>query len=166
MFCGIYPIMQLEWRAKSQWWIFCHALRARFWRHFGNFFLQSILLDKFASNLRHRLEFWDLFFFFGNCLWYRKFFIFDALQRYNILNLFPNRPWFLRVCTTSLLKTLWVKGEIARNEQFLLFPECLLPIWRAFCHFHHIWNCRLQTLWVWKRIKFVVWERVKAATYL
>ena len=24
------------------------------------------------------------------------------------------------------------KGEIARNEQFLLFPQCFLPAWRAF----------------------------------
>ena len=38
------------------------------------------------------------------------------------LSPFPNKPWFLRVCCTSLLKTLWEKGEIARNEQFLLFP--------------------------------------------
>ena len=28
------------------------------------------------------------------------------------------------------------KGEIARNEQFLLFPQCFLPVWRTFCHFH------------------------------
>ena len=27
------------------------------------------------------------------------------------------------------------KGEIARNEQFLLFPQCFLPIWITFCHF-------------------------------
>ena len=37
------------------------------------------------------------------------------------VNPFPNKPWFLRVCSTSLLKTLG-KGEIARSEQFLLFP--------------------------------------------
>ena len=30
------------------------------------------------------------------------------------------------------------KGEIARNEQFLLFPQCFLPVWRTFCHFHQI----------------------------
>ena len=28
------------------------------------------------------------------------------------------------------------KGEIARNEQFLLFPQCFPPIWRTFYHFH------------------------------
>ena len=30
------------------------------------------------------------------------------------------------------------KGEIARNEQFLLFLECFLPIWIVFCHFCQI----------------------------
>ena len=45
-----------------------------------------------------------------------------ALQLpHNTLNPFPNKPWFLRVCATSLSKTVG-KGEIARNEQFLLFP--------------------------------------------
>ena len=52
------------------------------------------------------------------------------------------------------------KGEIARNEQFLLFPLCFLPVWRTFWHFHLISNCRLQTLSVLKSLKFVVWERV------
>ena len=52
------------------------------------------------------------------------------------------------------------KGEIARNEQFLLFPQSFLPVWRTFCHFHQIQNCRLQTLSVWESLKFVIWERV------
>ena len=30
------------------------------------------------------------------------------------------------------------KGEIARNEQFLLFPQCFLLMWRTVCHFHRI----------------------------
>ena len=30
------------------------------------------------------------------------------------------------------------KGEIARNEQFLLFPNRFLPPWRTFCHFGRI----------------------------
>ena len=30
------------------------------------------------------------------------------------------------------------KGEIARNEQFLLFPQCFLPVWITFCHFPQI----------------------------
>ena len=63
------------------------------------------------------------------------------------LNPFPNKPWFFRIWSTSLLKTLG-KGEIARNKQFLLFPvfstllEDFLPFSSNF-------------------IKYVVWERVK-----
>ena len=53
------------------------------------------------------------------------------------------------------------KGEIAHNEQFPLFPQCFLPDWISFCHFHQIWNCHLQSLSVWKSLKFVIWERVK-----
>ena len=30
------------------------------------------------------------------------------------------------------------KGEIARNKLFLLFPQCFLPVWIPFCHFHQI----------------------------
>ena len=52
-----------------------------------------------------------------------------------------------------------VKGKIARarNEQFLLFPQCFLPVLISFCHLQQIGNCRLQTLSVWKRLNFVVW---------
>ena len=49
------------------------------------------------------------------------------------------------------------KEKIARNEQFLLSPQCFLPVWIAFCHFSQIWNCRLQTLSVSKSLEFVVW---------
>ena len=58
------------------------------------------------------------------------------------------------------------KGEIAHNEQFLLFPRCFLPVWMTFCHFHQIQNCHLQTLLVWKSLKFVVRERVKMKNIL
>ena len=47
-------------------------------------------------------------------------------------------------------------GEIARNKQFLLSPQCFLPVRITFCHFRQILNCRLQTLSVWKSLKFVV----------
>ena len=51
------------------------------------------------------------------------------------------------------------KGGIVCNEQFLLFPQCFLPVSKTFCHFHQIRKCLLQTLSVWKSLKFVVWER-------
>ena len=75
------------------------------------------------------------------------------------LTLSQTSPGFYMSAVKSLLKTLG-KGEIARNEQFLLFPQCFLPIWRTFCHFHKTENCCLQTLSVWKYLKFIVWERV------
>ena len=52
-------------------------------------------------------------------------------------NPFPDKPWFLHVCSTSLLKTV-EKGEIAGNEQFLLFPLCFLPFCKTFHHFNQI----------------------------
>ena len=58
------------------------------------------------------------------------------------------------------------KGEIARNEQFLLFPQCFLPIQGTFCRFHQIQNCLLQTLSVVKSLKHVVWERVKSRWFI
>ena len=38
------------------------------------------------------------------------------------VNPFPNKPWFLRVCTNKSFGNTVGKGEIPRNEQFLLFP--------------------------------------------
>ena len=51
------------------------------------------------------------------------------------------------------------KGEIARNEQFLLFPKSFLFIWRTFCRFQQNRNRRLQIL-VWKSLEFVVWKEL------
>ena len=53
-------------------------------------------------------------------------------------------------------------GKHAHNEQFLLFPQCFLPVWRTFCHFCRIWNYRLQTLSVWKSLQFVVGKEFKS----
>ena len=36
------------------------------------------------------------------------------------------------------LKKIVGEGEIARNEQFLLFPQCFLQVLKTFCHFHQI----------------------------
>ena len=34
------------------------------------------------------------------------------------LNPFPNKPWFLRVCSTSHLKTLWEKEKLLVTSNF------------------------------------------------
>ena len=56
-------------------------------------------------------------------------------RRTKRFNSFPNKPWFLRVCSISLFENTVGKGEIARNEQFLLFLQSFLPVWRTFCYF-------------------------------
>ena len=33
-------------------------------------------------------------------------------------NPFPNKPWFLLVCSTSLLKTLWEKVKLLETSNF------------------------------------------------
>ena len=33
-------------------------------------------------------------------------------------NPFPNKPWFLRVCSTSLLKTMWKKEKLLVTSNF------------------------------------------------
>ena len=77
-----------------------------------------------------------------------------------VVKIYQTSPGFLRVSSTSLLKTVG-KGEIALTEQFLFFSQCFLPVWRIFSSFHLILDCHLQTVSVWKSLKFVVLERVK-----
>ena len=79
----------------------------------------------------------------------------DMLQ----VNPFPNKPCFLHV--PIQFENTVGKGEIVHNEQFLLFSHCFLPVLPSFCHFYQIWNCHLQTLWLWKSLKLVVSDRVK-----
>ena len=51
----------------------------------------------------------------------------------------PPAPTLLLVCSTSLLKNTVLKVKIARNEQFLLFPQWLFStIWRTFMYSHQI----------------------------
>ena len=76
-------------------------------------------------------------------------------------NHFPNKLWFLRLCSSSLLKTLWKKEKLLVTSNFSFSHSVFYPFGWTFCHFHPIWYCRLQTLSVWKSLKFVVWERVK-----
>ena len=52
-------------------------------------------------------------------------------ERINIsVKLFPNKSWFLRVCSVILLKTLWEKEKFALNS--ISFPfAALLPFQRS-----------------------------------
>ena len=70
-----------------------------------------------------------------NCMSLPIFLYCHFSSNLKFLNPFPNKPCFLRVCSKSLKNTVG-KGEIARNEQFLLFPPCFLPIWSTFHNFY------------------------------
>ena len=76
-------------------------------------------------------------------------------------NPFPNKPWFLHVCST--LKTLG-KGEIACNFSFshsVIYPFGELPV--IFIRFKIL----VSKLFHFGRVlKFVVWERVKRLNYI
>ena len=92
--------------------------------------------------------------------------ILDCVESYKhvrtiIFNpLTPNEHWILHVYTTNFLKTQWEK------EKFLVTSNSPFPtvfstsLKNFFCFFQQILNCSLQTLSVWKSLKFVVWERV------
>ena len=61
------------------------------------------------------------------------------------LSPFPNKPWFFTCLHYKSFENTMEKEEIARNEQFLHFSQRFLPVWRTFCRFHQICNCRMQT---------------------
>ena len=55
------------------------------------------------------------------------------------------------------------KEKLLVTSNFSFSNSVFSPIWRTFYHFHQMWNCRLQSLSIWKSLNFVVWERVKHA---
>ena len=83
------------------------------------------------------------------------------LMKYKIVNPFSDKPLFLHVCSKSLLKTLREKEKLLITSNFSFSHSVFYPFWRIFHHFHQIQNYRLQTLSVWKSLKFVVWERLR-----
>ena len=74
---------------------------------------------------------------------------------------FPSKPWFLHVCSTSLLKTLWEKENlfVMRNLSFsrsVYYPFAELS--DIFIKFEIV-VCKLFQFG--RVLKFVVWERAK-----
>ena len=74
---------------------------------------------------------------------------------------FPNKPWFLRVCRTSLLKTLWEIEILLIRRNFSFSHSVCYPFWELSAIFvkFEIVVCKLFQ--VSKSLKFVDWERVK-----
>ena len=72
---------------------------------------------------------------------------------------------FLHVCSTSPLKTLWEKEEFLVTSNFSFFSTVVYTLLENLPHFSSHLNCRLQSISIWKSLKFVVRERVKASPY-
>ena len=55
------------------------------------------------------------------CLW--------SLRAVNALsfNPFPNKPWFLLVCSTRLLKTMWEKEKLLITSNLSFFHSVFYP---------------------------------------
>ena len=47
--------------------------------------------------------------------------VFTHERLYSSLNPFENNPWFLQVCSTSLLKTQWEKEKLLVTSNFSFF---------------------------------------------
>ena len=47
--------------------------------------------------------------------------------QFQCINPFPNNPWFLRVCSTSLLKTLWEKEKLLITSNFSFSHSVFYP---------------------------------------
>ena len=75
-------------------------------------------------------------------------------------NPFPNKPLSLHVCSTSLVKTLWEKEKLLVTSNFSFSHSVLYPYGELSAIGIKILNCCLQSLSVWKSLKFAFWERL------
>ena len=58
------------------------------------------------------------------------------------------------------------KGEITRNEQFLLFSQCFLPVWRTFSHFYKKHQIVVCSLSVWRSLKLLFGKGLRAFLFI
>ena len=80
-----------------------------------------------------------------------------------ILNPFPNKPFVLHVCSTGRLNS-WKHCWKRRNCSWWAispFPTTFSTPLKNFLPFSSYLKLFLQTLSVWKSLKFLIWERVK-----
>ena len=106
------------------------------------------------------------FLLFPQC--FQKFFVSRSLELGIVwyrIKPFPKQALVFRCLQCKSFKNTVGKGEIAHKEQFLLFPQCFLFLKLSF-NFHQIQNCCLQTVSVWKSLKFVDWEKSYTLGYL
>ena len=87
-------------------------------------------------------------------------FPFYTLRKKPPLNPFPNKPWFSRVCSTSLSKTLMEKEKLLVMSNISLFHSVFYffgELSTIFIKFEII----VCILFQFGSLKFVVWEKIK-----
>ena len=83
-------------------------------------------------------------------------------------NLIRNKPLFLSVCSTTLLKTVWEKEKLLWTSNFSCSHTVIYPLGGLFIIFikFRIFVCKLfqfqRVLFESKESNFVLWERVKS----
>ena len=93
-----------------------------------------------------------------DALWY-------CIQIKKLFNPFPNKRWFLRVRSTSLLKTLWEKEKLLVTSNFSFLHSVFYPFGKLFAIFINF-EIVVFKLFQFGSLKFVVWERLKLWTDL
>ena len=76
-----------------------------------------------------------------------------------ILILSQNKPFFLRVCSINLLKTLWEKEKMLLMNNITFSYSFFYPFGKFSTIFINL-KIIVCSLLLWKSIKFVVWERI------
>ena len=103
------------------WWVWERRLLKTLWEKRICLYKQFILFPQcFLLYQSQKLSF---FVPFVIC----KCFQFGLVQKFVVwewFNPFPNKPWFLRVCSKSLLKTLQKKEKLLVTSNFFLFLQC------------------------------------------
>ena len=77
------------------------------------------------------------------------------------LNPFPNKPWFLSVCRTSLLKTLWENQKLQVTSNFSFSRSVFYPFGEL-CPIFIKFKIVVCKVFQFGSLKFIVWERVKS----
>ena len=76
------------------------------------------------------------------------------------LSPFPNKPCFLRVCSTHLLKTPWEKEKLLVTSNFSFSHSVFYLVGELSAIFVKL-KIVVCTLFQFGSLKFVIWERVK-----
>ena len=76
------------------------------------------------------------------------------------LNPFPNKPFYLCVCSIILLKTLWEKKKLLVASNFA-FSHSIFYLFGELSAIFINFRIIVCKLFQFESIKFVVWERVR-----